>query len=102
MPPKLHRRHPEFSEQTLTQLLEALHARTAGHPDNPGLIACWPRIPESRMAAACAVLHGRGHPVFQTTVTSAVSGTSRRGWTIAATTDQPIQLPPTMTGDATT
>ena len=93
MPPNPHRRNAEFSEHTLTQLLDALHIRTTGHPDNPGLLACWPHIPESRMAAACDVLHARGHPVFPTMVTSNVSGRSRRGWTIAATTDQPAQPP---------
>ena len=100
MPPDPQRGHPEFNEQTLTHLLEALHARTSGHPDNPGLIACWPRIPESRMAAACGVLLTRGHPVFQTMVTSTVSGKSRRGWTIAAATDQPVRPLPSATGDA--
>ena len=52
-----------FSEQTLTELLHALRTRAASHPDNPGLIACWPAVREHRMAAACAELRRRGHAV---------------------------------------
>ena len=52
----------EFSEDTLSALLEALHERTATHPDNPGLIAAWPHVREERMSAACHLLAGRGHP----------------------------------------
>lgn len=71
--------HPEFSDSALTQLLDALRVRTEGHPDNPGLIACWPVVREERMAAACAELRRRGHPVFR------VSGgdPKGRGWAVA-------------------
>ena len=41
-----------FSEQTLADLLSALHARAVSRPDNPGLIAFWPGVDERRMAAA--------------------------------------------------
>jgi hypothetical protein len=52
-----------FSDQTLTDLLHALRARAVSHPDNPGLIACWPAVREHRMAAACSELRRRGYPV---------------------------------------
>jgi hypothetical protein len=80
--------HREFSDGTLATLVEALRARTTAHPDNPGLIAFWPGVREERMAAACAELRLRGHPVFQTPVTSSV-GKPRTGWAIAAATDEP-------------
>lgn len=83
------RSHPEFSDRTLAQLLDALRARTTGHPDNPGLIACWPGVPESRMAAACRELQARGEAVFQTPVVSSYSVKPRDGWTIAGPTDEP-------------
>jgi hypothetical protein len=69
---------PEFSDRILTQLLQALHARTTGHPDNPGLIASWPDVPEDRMAAACAELHRRGHPVFRVYVEGRQAGPEAR------------------------
>jgi hypothetical protein len=90
MPPNPLPSHPDFDEQTLIELLEALHARTARHPDNPGLVAYSPRVPESCMAAACGVLHARGHPVYQTLAAGGTAGKPRRGWAIAATTDQPV------------
>jgi len=68
----------EFSEEVLSELLNALRARTSGHPDNPGLVASWPGVPESRMNAACAELADRGHPVFKT----AIPGRTRGGWAI--------------------
>jgi hypothetical protein len=84
----MRRTHREFDETTLTQLLDALRARAADYPQNPGLIACWPGVPEDRMPAACAELHARGHAIFETTIASTVSRKSRRGWTIAATTEE--------------
>jgi hypothetical protein len=74
--------HPEFSEETLTELLRALRARTSGHSDNPGLVASWPGVPESRMDAACAELASRGHPVFRI----AIPGRVGVGWAIRSTT----------------
>ncbi len=85
--------HPEFSDRTLAELLNALHARTTDHPDNPGLIASWPGIREDRMAAACAELRRRGHPVFRVFVEGAKEGLNREAWAIAAVSDQPIQIP---------
>jgi hypothetical protein len=79
----------EFGEATLTELLRALRARTSHHPDNPGLIASWPGVREDRMAAACAELLGRGHPVFRVSIRSADPGRTRAGWAIAATTEEP-------------
>jgi hypothetical protein len=76
----------EFSEATLTELLRALNARTSSHPGNPGLIASWPGVREDRMAAACAQLLGRGHPVFRVSIPSATPGGTRDGWTLGATT----------------
>jgi hypothetical protein len=75
--------HQEFSEDTLTELLRALRARTSGHPDNPGLVASWPGVTESRMDAACAELAGRGYPVFRV----AIPGRSRHGWAIRSSAD---------------
>ena len=82
--------HPEFSDRTLTELLSALHARTARHPDNPGLIASWPGVREERMAAACGELRRRGHPVFRVYVEGTKQGLTRSAWAIAAYTDQPV------------
>jgi hypothetical protein len=82
--------HPEFSDRILTQLLRALHARTTDHPDNPGLIASWPDVREDRMAAACAELRRRGHPVFRVYIEGAKVGLKRETWAIAATTDEPV------------
>ena len=79
----------EFSEATLTQLLRALRARTSHHPDNPGLIASWPGVREDRMAAACAELLGRGHPVFRVSIPSANPGRSREVWAVRATAEEP-------------
>ena len=79
----------EFSDATLTELLRALRARTSGHPDNPGLIACWPGVREDRMASACAELLGRGHPVFRVSIPSTNPGATREGWAVRATTEEP-------------
>jgi hypothetical protein len=77
---------PEFTEATLTQLLLALRARTSRNPDNPGLIASWPGVPEHRMAAACAELLNRGHPVFRVPIAGTDPGRTREGWAVRATT----------------
>ena len=71
-----------FSEQMLTDLLDALRARAASHPDNPGLIACWPVVEEKRMAAACAELRRLGHPVERVSIAGWQGGTSRSGWAL--------------------
>ena len=80
----------EFSEDTLSALLEALHARTATHPDDPGLIAAWPHVREERMSAACHLLAGRGHPVFRVSVGSGAKP-ERFGWAVRGGTDEPMQ-----------
>jgi hypothetical protein len=72
-----------FSDETLTELLRALRARTSGYPDNPGLVASWPGVREDRMNEACGELVGRGHPVFRV----AIAGRSSHGWAIRGTTD---------------
>jgi hypothetical protein len=82
--------HREFSDSTLTELLRALHARTTEHPQNPGLIASWPGVPEDRMAAACAELRRRGHPVFRVYIEGANPGVKRETWAVAANADEPM------------
>ena len=71
-----------FSDQTLADLLGALRARAVSHPDNPGLIACWPTVEERRMAAACAELARLGHPVQRVTIAGWQGGKSRSGWAL--------------------
>jgi hypothetical protein len=75
--------HRDFSEETLSELLRALHARTSGHPDNPGLVASWPGVRESQMNAACGELARRGHPVYQVSI----PGRARGGWSIRSSAD---------------
>ena len=90
------RDHPaarrEFSEDTLSELLRALHARAATHPDTPGLIASWPGVPEHRMPAACGTLRLRGHAIRRITITNA-PGKPRAGWALGGATRAPS--PPT-------
>jgi hypothetical protein len=71
-----------FSEQTLEDLLVALRARAANHPDNPGLVAVWPALREQRMAAACGELRRRGYPVEPVSIARWGSGTGRSGWAL--------------------
>jgi hypothetical protein len=78
-----------FSEEALVDLLGALHARAAGHPGNPGLVACWPAVPEQQMAAACRVLVGRGHAVRPALVTGWQSDKTRAGWTLVTSAGGP-------------
>ena len=78
----------EFSEATLTELLRALRDRSSGHPDNPGLIASWPGVRGEHMAAACAELLRRGHPVFRVSIPGAHPGMTRDGWAVRATTEE--------------
>jgi hypothetical protein len=77
--------HQEFSEETLAELLRALHARTSRDPDNPGLVASWPGVREARMNAACGELASRGHPVFRVSIPGRVDG----GWAIRSSTEVP-------------
>jgi hypothetical protein len=80
----------EFSEATLNELLRALRARTSTHPDNPGLIASWPRVREDRMSAACTLLISQGYPLFRVSIPTAKVGTTRAGWALRAATDEPV------------
>lgn len=73
-----------FSQQALVDLLGALRARAASHPDNPGLIACWPAVPEKRMASACAELVRLGYPVERVPVGGWDGAKPRVGWALGA------------------
>lgn len=73
-----------FSEQVLTDLLGALRARAASHPDNPGLVACWPGVPEMRMASACAELVRLGYPVERVSVGGWDGAKTRDGYALRA------------------
>jgi hypothetical protein len=73
-----------FSAQTLEDLLTALQARAASHPDNPGLIAYWPAVNEKRMAAACTELVRLGHPVQPVSIAVWGSEKARSGWALDA------------------
>ena len=84
--------HPEFDDRTLDQLLGALRARTTDHPENPGLIACWPGVREDRMNAACTELWRRGHAVFRVSIEASTAGPAREGWALLGATDEPLSL----------
>ena len=83
--------HHEFSEAALTKLLRALRARSASHPDDPGLVASWPAVREDRMAAACTELRRRGHPVQRVSSPSAKHSASRDRWAIGVATEKPAR-----------
>jgi hypothetical protein len=71
-----------FSEEDLGDLLSALRARAVSHPDNPGLVACWPAVPAQRMAAACRLLARRGYSVQPVPVAGWEPEKIRDGWTV--------------------
>jgi hypothetical protein len=73
-----------FSEQALVDLLGALRARAASHPDNPGLIAHWPAVTEHRMAGACTELIRLGYPVERVSVDNWDGAKARDGWALGA------------------
>ena len=73
-----------FTEQVLDALLAGLQTRAQEAPENPGLIACWPSVREDQMAAGCAELIRRGHPVKRVAISTRTPGVTRMGWTIAA------------------
>lgn len=73
-----------FNEHELADLLRALRVRAASHPDNPGIIACWPALPEHRMAAACRELTRHGHPVHAVSVAGSHADRTRAGWALSA------------------
>ena len=68
----------------LRDLRDALRARAASHPDNPGLVAYWPAVPESRMASACAELVRLGYPVERVSVGGWDGTKTRDGWALGA------------------
>jgi anti-sigma regulatory factor (Ser/Thr protein kinase) len=75
----------------MAELVRALHARAAEHPESPGLIASWPGVPASRMPAACAELQRQGQPVREIMIEQPHK--ARRAWVMAARsgdTDWPI------------
>ena len=71
-----------FSEQSLAELLAGLRARAASHPQNPGLVACWPAVVEHRMAGACGELIRLGYPVKRVSVAAWAGGKPRDGWAL--------------------
>jgi anti-sigma regulatory factor (Ser/Thr protein kinase) len=73
-------------------LLLALRARAADHPENPGLIASWPGVPEARMAAACGELRRQGHAVRELSI-ARPEGKVRRGWAVGGTTYRAVVTP---------
>ncbi len=73
-----------FSEQSLIALRDALRARATSHPDNPGLVACLPAVPEHRMAGACTELVRLGYPVTRVTVGGWNGAKAREGWALDA------------------
>jgi hypothetical protein len=82
-----------FSEEELAGLLTALRARAQAHPDNPGLVACWPAVPAERMAAACGLLARRGHSVESVTVALWDRERTRDGWTLRTPPDDVAPTP---------
>jgi len=61
------------------ELLRALRARAADHPESPGLIASWPGVSAARMPLACAELQRQGHAVHEVAIVDARDKV-RRGW----------------------
>jgi hypothetical protein len=86
-------RHREFSDAALTELLRALRARSASRPDDPGLVASWPAVREDRMAAACAELQRRGHPVQRVSNLSAKRSRTGHGWAVGVAIEEPACRP---------
>ena len=72
----------EFSEEALRKLLRALRARSATHPENPGLIASFPAVSADGMAAACGELRRRGNAISRVSVPSKVPGRDHIGWSV--------------------
>jgi hypothetical protein len=84
----------DFSDDTLSTLLRALRARSASHPESPGLIASWPAVNQASMAAACGELRSRGHAISRILIPSAVPGRSHIGWSVGTPDDRvPPQSP---------
>jgi hypothetical protein len=75
---------PRFGDAILVDLLGALRARAASHPDNPGLIAFWPTVPENRMPGACSELIRLGYPVRRVSIGGSEGARSRHAWALDA------------------
>ena len=73
---------PPLRDQTLVDLLGALRARAESNPDNPGLIACWPTVPEHRMPHACSELIRLGYPVKRVSIRGWAGAKDRAGWAL--------------------
>jgi serine/threonine-protein kinase RsbW len=86
----------EFSAETMGELLRALRARAAERPENPGLIASWPGVPESCMPAACAELRRRGHALREVSI-ARPGEKMRSGWAVGGTTYRAIVTPAPLT-----
>ena len=86
----------EFSAETLGELLRALRARGADHPESPGLIASRPGVPERRMPAACAALRRQGHAVREVSI-ARPGARMRSGWAVGGTTYRAIVTPAPLT-----
>jgi hypothetical protein len=84
-------RHPEFSDAALVDLLRALRARSASHPDDPGLVDASPAVREDRMPAACADLQRRGHPVKRVSNLNAKRSRTGNGWALGVATEEPAR-----------
>src|SRR4051794_4628916 len=83
----------EFSVYALRELLRALRARAGDHPENPGLIASWPGVPEARMAAACGELRRQGHALREISI-ARPGHKDRSGWAMGGTTYRAVVTPP--------
>jgi hypothetical protein len=82
----------EFSAETMGELLLALRARAADHPESPGLIASWPGGPEARIPAARRKPRRPGHPLREVSV--ARPGVRvRGGWAVGGTTYRAVPTP---------
>jgi anti-sigma regulatory factor (Ser/Thr protein kinase) len=81
-----------FSAEVIGELLRALRARAADHPESPGLIASWPGVPEARMAAACAQLRRQGHAVHRVSI-ARPGVKARGGWAVGVTTYRAVVTP---------
>jgi anti-sigma regulatory factor (Ser/Thr protein kinase) len=86
----------EFSAETMGELVRALRARAADHPESPGLIASWPGVPESCMPAACGELRRRGYAVREVSIARRGAG-RRSGWAMGGTTYRAIVRPAPLT-----
>jgi hypothetical protein len=78
----------EFSDESLRKLLRALRARSASHPESPGLIASWPTVNADGMAAACGELRRRGHAISRVSVPSRITGRDHIGWSVGVADEE--------------